>query len=100
MTSPPSSSRPNSRTASNPAALSQERLSCATQVRSSEARRPESQPRNRPQGTKWQFRQAVRHLRALAHQERPLRCAERRDVGHGEMTRASVAYEQQRLVDV
>ena len=45
------------------------------------------------------YRQVVQHLRALAHQMGPLRCAERRDVGDGEMTRASITYEQQRLVD-
>ena len=45
------------------------------------------------------YRQVVQHLRALAHQTGPLRCAERRDVGDGEMTRASITYEQQRLVD-
>ena len=45
------------------------------------------------------YRQVVQHLRALAHQTGPLRCAERRYVGDGEMTRASITYEQQRLVD-
>ena len=45
------------------------------------------------------YRQVVQQLRALAHQTGPLRRAERRDVGDGEMTRASITYEQQRLVD-
>ena len=45
------------------------------------------------------YRQVVQQLRALAHQTGPLRCAERRDVRDGEMTRASITYEQQRLVD-
>ena len=45
------------------------------------------------------YRRVVQHLRALDHQAGPLRCAERRDVGDGEMTRASITYEQQRLVD-
>ena len=45
------------------------------------------------------YRQVAQHLRALAHQTGPLRCAERRYVGNGEMTRASITYEQQRLVD-
>lgn len=45
------------------------------------------------------YRQVVQHLRSLAHQKGPLRCAERRDVGDGKMTRASITYEQQRLVD-
>ena len=67
-----------------------------------EAGRQASQPAGTDQAaTTWQhlYRQVVQHLRSKAHQKGPLRCAERRDVGDGKMTRASITYEQQRLVD-